>query len=535
MASEKKIQSWLPLLLSIVLIIGMFGGFRLYKAMEWRDRPLAGGGTSSIQQALDLIKLKYVDSIALDSIEYAGLQAITNRLDPHSVFIPAASIADVEADLSGNFSGIGVEYQMVKDTMVVVYVIERGPAEKAGLQIGDAIISVNDSTIAGKNIENAQLRALLRGKRSSTVDVTLKRNGKLLTKTITRGEVPLPSADAGYMIDSITGYIRLNRFAETTFFEFMDAATALNKKGMKKMILDLRGNGGGLLDEATKIADELLEDGLTIVSTKGDKIKSQTVLATKPGLFEKGELIVLIDEQSASASEVLAGALQDNDRATIMGRRSFGKGLVQEQYNLSNGGALRLTVARYFTPLGRGIQKPYTNGTAAYKQEIMNRFHNGGTSQQTDTLDKKAFVTRKGKRLFESGGISPDIWVPVDTARFSAALAKLYSRNMLSEIVFNVYLNYKDSIARYPNLLSFHDGFKIDDNIWQQLSAQYAIDSIDLGTIKGKDRENLELRVKALLARYKWRNNGYFELLNYYDPLVVKALEALKPQNKAIL
>lgn len=531
MANERKIQSWLPLLLSLVMVLGMAGGFQLYRHMEWRDRPVAGGGSSSVQQVLDLIRLKYVDSIALDSIELAGLEAITQQLDPHSLFIPAAKIADVEADLTGNFSGIGIEYQMLRDTLMVVNVVDKGPAVQAGLLIGDAIIAVNDSSIAGKNIDNAQLRKLLRGKRASTVNVTLIRDGKQMVKTITRGEVPLPSVDAGYMLANGIGYIKINRFAETTFFEFMDAATDLNSKGMKKMILDLRGNGGGLLDEATKIADEILEDGLTIVSTKGSRVKDQKVFATKPGLFEEGLVVVLLDEQSASAAEVLAGALQDNDRATIMGRRSFGKGLVQEQYKLSNGGALRLTVARYYTPLGRGIQKPYTNGQNAYKHEILDRFQNGNTGQQIDTVGKKAFVTRKGKRLFESGGISPDIWVAADSTIISSSLAQLFNRNLLSEMTFSLYRSYTDSIAAYSSPSAFEKQFTLNDAMWNELAELSAKDSINLKTIQGKEKNFLANRIKAQLARYRWRNNGYFEMLNYHDPLVIKAIDYLQTSN----
>ena len=505
----------------------MAGGYQLFRHMAWRNRPTNVGGSSSVQQVLDLVKMKYVDSIGLDSIELASLDAITKSLDPHSVFIPASEISEVEADLTGNFSGIGVEYQMMQDTVVVVNVVEKGPAATAGLLSGDAIIAVNDSIIAGQKITGVRLRSLLRGKRGTTVKVTLLRDGANLQKTITRGEVPLPSVDAAYMIAPETGYIKLNRFAETTFFEFMDAATALNEKGMKKMVLDLRGNGGGLLEEATKIADELLEDGLTIVSTKGARVKPQTVTATKPGLFEKGEIMVLLDELSASASEVLAGALQEHDRATIVGRRSFGKGLVQEQFNLSNGGALRITVARYYTPLGRSIQKPYENGNDAYNKEIVNRVHNGSTAQQADTSGKKVFVTRKGKKLYESGGISPDAWVPFDSTALPATLLSIYRQNLMPDLVFNLYRTERENIARYTTPVAFDTGFVFTQAMWTKLSVDAAKDQINLVDVKGKDRQIIENRMKPLLARYKWRNNGFYELLNRTDPAVQKALSLL--------
>lgn len=532
MFNSRKIQSWLPFLFSLMIIAGMAIGYQLYRHMEWRDRPIAGGATSSTQQVLDLVKFKYVDSIALDSIEVAGLQAITERLDPHSVFIPVDQLSDVEADLTGNFSGIGVEYQMIRDSLVVVNVIEKGPAAQAGIQSGDIFIAVNDSSITGKNISDVKLRGMLRGKRASKVKVTLFRNGNLIDKEIIRGEVPLPSLDAYYMVKPGVGYIKLNRFAETTFFEFMDAATALNEKGMEKLILDLRGNGGGLMEEATKIADELLEDGLVIVETKGAKMKAQSTMATKPGLFEKGPLVILIDEQSASASEVLAGALQDHDRATVIGRRSFGKGLVQEQYRLSNGGALRLTVARYFTPLGRSIQKPYNNGTDAYKKEIMGRFQAGSTAYQTDTIGKKAFTTRKGKKLYESGGISPDIWVPFDSTMLPRSLIKLYNSNLMTEMVFEIFRQEKNELKASGTPTEFSENFNLTDSMWQQLYARAALDSIMLKGIKESEKQQLSLRVKALFARYRWRNQGYFEILNTYDPVIKTAISFLENNPK---
>jgi carboxyl-terminal processing protease len=360
------------------------------------------------------------------------------------------------------------------------------------------------------------------------VNVTLLRNGALVEKIITRGAVPLVSLDAFYMIAPGIGYIRLNRFAETTFFEFMDAATALNEKGMKQLVLDLRGNGGGLLDEATKIADELLEDGLTIVSTRGARVKDMTVTATKPGLFEKGDIVLLIDEQSASASEVLAGALQDHDRATIMGRRSFGKGLVQEQYKLSNGGALRLTIARYYTPLGRGIQKPYDNGYDAYLSEILNRVHKGGQPLVQDTAGLKTFKTRKGKKLYEFGGILPDIWVPFDSTLLPPPVQQLYTTSLFGEWVFNIYRANRDSIMAFPDVNTYDKNFTLPGVWWQQLVSQAAADSINLKGLKETDKLKVEERIKAMMARYRWRSQGFYEIQNRRDAAVLRAVEFLQ-------
>ncbi len=536
MANSKKIQAWLPLVLSVVMLLGMFTGYRLYRALGWQNAEQSAANSAffeayksnSLQQVMDLIDLKYVDSLGKDSLEIAGLEAIINKLDPHSQYIPSAKMADVASDLSGNFTGIGVEYQIINDTVMVVAVIDKGPAALAGLLEGDAIITINDSTVAGVSINNAALRTMLRGQANSKVEVSLSRNGVKLNKSIRRGAIPQPSLDASYMVDGEIGYIKLNRFAETTFFEFMDAATALTKSGMKKMVLDLRGNGGGLLEEATKIADELLEDGTTIVSIRGKGVKNQTTISSKEGIFEEGPLVILIDEQSASASEVLAAALQENDRATIIGRRSFGKGLVQEQYPLANNGALRLTVARYYTPLGRSIQKPYTNGRSAYAHEVMDRLQNGGAMQQTDTVGKKIFTTPKGKKLYEAGGVTPDYWIPFDSLLLPQPIARLYNSNQLLEYAYYIFHNDKANIVAYKNPIDFYNQYKLSNQAATRLSGMLQSDSAQLYKPKEKDQLLLENRVKALIARYQWRSNAFYQILNLKDPTVLFAVQQLK-------
>ena len=526
--NERKIQSWLPLLLGVVLAFGMVGGYQLQRHLGRQPALFRQATTGSVDQVMNLVKQKYVDSISLDSLEFAAIETITGRLDPHSVFIPVSSMEDVEADLAGSFSGIGIEYQMIRDTLFVVRVIENGPAFKAGLMAGDAILKVNDSSIAGTSISTRNLRDLLRGKSGSMVKVSLLRNAQNIIKEIVRGDVPFKSVDTYYMAEAGTGYIKINRFAETTFFEFMDALTALQKSNLRDLVLDLRGNGGGLLEEATKIADELLEDGLPIVTTRGAKVKESKVLATKPGLFEQGNIVVLIDEQSASASEVLAGALQDHDRATVIGRRSFGKGLVQEQYNLANGGALRLTVARYFTPLGRGIQKDYLNNRNGYNLEIIERFHTNGTVQQPDTVGKKIFFTRKGKALYEAGGIWPDISVPFDTVLLPKALINLYRSDLYDELVFDCFRDNYQVIKNYKDISSFNQKFIINEGMWSQIISKSAHDSIKLDGLNGGEKQGFETRFKAQVARYFWGNEGYYKLINQHDPAYNKAIEYLQ-------
>jgi carboxyl-terminal processing protease len=524
---NKKLQAWLPLLLSVVMVIGMWAGYQLQGNMNWQSRGSSAVSSGSAQQVLDLVKMKYVDTLNMDSIETAAIEVITDQLDPHSIYIPPMDLADENASLQGNFSGIGIEYQIIKDTLNVVYVLDRGPSDRAGLKTGDQILKVDTTSIIGINKTSADLHSYLRGKAGSKVKVTLLQNGKVKEVEITRGSIPIPSLDAAYMAEPGVGYIRLNKFAETTYREFMDAATGLQAKGMRKMILDLRGNGGGLLQQATNIADELLPDGKLIVSTRGSHVKTREVTSSKPGLFEEGELVLLIDEFSASASEVLAGALQDNDRGTIIGRRSFGKGLVQEQYDLDNGGALRLTVARYYTPTGRSIQKPYSKGNnEKYREEILERFHGGGT-YVPDSVHAKAFTTRGGKKLYDGGGITPDILLPFDSSTINTAIAQLYRQNVLSDYVFSIFKDQRSQLQKYPDAAGLLKEYKLPDSAWPGLVQAAHKDSVTLDAVTGKPKDDIELRIKALLARYIWRSNGYFQVMNMEDSIYRKALEVV--------
>lgn len=524
---NKKLQVWLPLLLSLVMAIGMLAGYQLQQHLNWQNQSSPIYSSSSIQQVMDLVNLKYVDSLNLDSIETDGIETIVDKLDPHSVYIPASALGDVNADLQGNFSGIGVEYQMISDTLNVVYVLERGPSDRAGIQTGDQIIKVDTINIAGNHMRGTDLRSYLRGKPGSKVNVTIIQNGQQKVVEITRGSIPIPSLDAAYIAAPGVGYIRLNKFSETTYREFMDAATGLQAKGMKKMILDLRGNGGGLLEQATNIADELLPDGKLIVSTRGNHVKTREIMSTKPGIFEEGELVLLVDEFSASASEVLAGALQDNDRGTIIGRRTFGKGLVQEQYNLANGGALRLTVARYYTPTGRSIQKPYTNGdNQKYREEILERFHHPDVV--LDTIHSKAFLTKKGKKLYDAGGITPDVIVPFDSTIISGEVAQLYGHNTLNDYVFSIFKQQRNELKKYPSATDLGKQYNFSEAAWTGLVQTAKKDSVQLDNISIKAKQDIELKMKALLARYIWRNAGYVQVLNSTDSTYHRALQLLQ-------
>lgn len=523
--TNKKLQVWLPFLLSAVMALGMLAGYKLSQNNAWKDQTVRKGKTSALEQVMDLVQLRYVDSIALDSIEADAIETITSQLDPHSIYISSQHLGEVNDDLQGNFSGIGVEYQIINDTITVVYVLEKGPSGVAGIQAGDRLLKADTSQLSGVKIDNRRLRGLLRGKPGSKVTMTLlQTDGKQKQVEITRGSIPLPSVDASYMAGPGVGYIRLNRFSETTFKEFMDAATGLEKAGMTKMILDLRGNGGGLLEQATHIADELLIDGKLLVSTRGNNVKTKEILSTKPGIFEKGPLVILMDEFSASASEVLAGALQDNDRGTIIGRRSFGKGLVQEQYDLKNGGALRLTIARYYTPTGRSIQKPYTRGQKdKYRDEIMDRYQNGDSAIAV-VANGKAFTTRGGKKVYEGGGISPDQTIAFDSTIYSKEVETLFKKNLLIEYAFNVFQKNRDAIKKFGSANNFDRQYILSEEVWQGL-VKYAVkDSINLSNLPTGEKTYLSKRLKALIARYVWRNTGYYEVLNQGDPFVEQAL-----------
>ncbi len=525
---NKKIQIWLPLLISIAVTVGMLIGYKLKDTQPGKkffsiDKP------RPLEQIMNLIQHKYVDDVKMNALSDSAIMAVLQTLDPHSVYIPAEDLLGVNEDIAGNFFGIGIEFNIIEDTLHVINVITDGPSARAGIEIGDKFISVNDSLITGEKTDAEKVRKLLRGDLGTKAVVTLIRKGKLQTVTIVRGIIPVSSVDASYIIDNGIGFIRLNKFSQVTYREFMQALEGLQKQGLKKLILDLRGNGGGVLDEATALADEFLDGDKLITYTEGKHIPKKEYRCVREGLFEKGDLVILADEGSASASEVLMGALQDWDRAIIVGRRSFGKGLVQEQYDLSDGSALRLTVARYYTPLGRSIQRPYNNGEQAYYDEINKRFHSGeGTNADSVKNDTtKTFASRNGKKLYGSGGITPDIFIPVDTAAYDPAISKLLMKGTISDFAYRFYLQNISSLSAYKTPADFIKHFSFDDKNWNQFTADAAKDSIVLSTLQQKDKQYLVLRIKSSLARQIWRNEGFFEMMNQEDTMVIKAIDVL--------
>jgi carboxyl-terminal processing protease len=527
---NKKLQVWLPLIFSIGLIAGMFLGYKMNNSGSSKGF-LKIAKNTSLQEALDLIRLKYVDKVSLDSIQSGAIQEMMSELDPHSVYFPPVELKAANEDLAGNFDGIGVEFNVFNDTVNITYVVPDGPSYKAGLQIGDKLIGVNDSTLIIKGITTAKIKELIRGERGSTARIKILRNGQVKTVNVIRGSIPVSAVDAAYMIDKITGYIKLNKFTENSYEEFMAALEGLQKQGLQTLVFDLRGNGGGYMNEAIDMADEFLDNDKLVVYTEGTNSKKREYHCKRPGLFEKGKLAVLVDELSASASEVLAGALQDWDRADIIGRRTFGKGLVQEQYELSDGSALRLTVARYYTPLGRSIQRSYEKGKKVYMDEIWERFSNGEAlyADSNKITNGKQFKTPSGRIVYGGGGIMPDVFVPIDTATYPTAVNRVFASGTFNSFVYTYYLNNRSQVDQYTSAADYIQRFDKVNALWKQFVNYVASkDSVDLRSLTATQKEALQKRLEAYLGRFRWRNSGYFQVLNSDDAVINKAIERLK-------
>lgn len=524
MMGNKKLQTWLPLLFSIVMIIGMFIGYGL-AGRGGGSGLFASNRRGTLQEAMDLIRMRYVDSVKIDTLESRAIEEMMAGLDPHSVYLPPVTVKEANDDLAGNFEGIGVEFNIFNDTINVVYVIPDGPSDKAGLRIGDKIIAVNDMPLTSKTSDIDSVKKYIRGESGSKAALKVIRDQSTQVITVTRGTIPVPAIDAAFMIDKTTGYIKLNKFTDRSYEEFMEALENLQKQGLQNLVFDLRGNGGGFMNEAVDMADEFLDGEKLIVYTEGVNSKKREYRCKRPGLFEKGKLTLLVDELSASATEVLAGALQDWCRATIIGRRTFGKGLVQEQYSLSDGSALRLTVARYYTPLGRSIQRSYDQGRKVYMDELWSRYsrgemlsadslkmHNGGTPYYTNCHDT----------LYGGDGITPNVFVPVDTSYAQQHVFDLQTSGKLSSFIYTYYLRHKAEINAYKNMNDYISRF--DGMAMLNALAGSNVDTNLIRKITPREKELLSLRLKGLLARYRWRNSGFYQVVNNEDVVVQKAL-----------
>lgn len=526
--SNRKINVATPILFSIAVVLGMFIGYKLRSNMPMAKSFLTSPGSNTLNEVMQLIKQRYVDKVNLDSASSNVINGLVNTLDPHSVYIPTTELMDITENLEGQFQGIGIEFNIFNDTVHILSVLENGPAKKAGLTVGDRILAVNDSIATGLK-DSEHLKKWVKGPAGSEVSIRLMHEGKIISKSVVRGSIPITSLDASYMIDKNKGYIRLNRFSSNTYKEFLEALEKLKASGMTSLVLDLRDNGGGILEEAIDIIDEFIGGEKLIVYTEGLNSPKKEYKAKRAGLFETGDLVVMMNEGSASASEVIAGALQDHDRAFIVGRRSFGKGLVQEQYALSDGSALRLTIARYYTPLGRSIQKPYNEGHDKYNMEVMSRVHNSDSAASNAGIRLgKAFKTAKGKVLYGGGGITPDAVVAIDPVLFDTNLNHLYRKNIIGNFAYRYFMANSTKIKAFTDASAFANGFNMDDNVMNQLMdfAQKQAVSIRL-----KNPASIiwtKQRIKAMVARIAWDETGYFQVLNKSDNGFVKAIESIR-------
>jgi carboxyl-terminal processing protease len=521
-----KQQIRLPLILALAISAGIWIGATFAEPKS--DTNDLKAAIYKLQEIITYINRDYVDSVNTNELVEFGIEKMLEKLDPHSTYIPARDATLAKSELDGEFDGIGVEFGIIRDTIYVVAPLTGGPSEKLGIQSGDQIINVDGKTVAGTGITNRDVFDLLRGPRGSNVNVEIKRKNQkdLIPYDIIRDKIPQYSINASYMVNNEVGYIKVTRFGATTHEEFKKSVTELKEKGMKKLILDLQNNPGGYMGAAINIADEILNSNSLIVSQKGKLNRyNQKAYAVKPGLFEDGSVIVLINEGSASASEIVAGALQDNDRGLIVGRRSFGKGLVQMPIDLSDGAELRLTIARYYTPSGRSIQKPY-GSDEDYGRDFSNRFEHGEffSADSIKFNDSLRYETVSGRSVFGGGGIMPDFFVPLDTTMASAYVNKLFNSDSSREFI----LDYLDKNKKKFEGMSFEDYYKkyeITDEILQGLVKvgernKVKFDEKDFN----KSKDYLKVLLKAHMGRQIYDDNAFYKVINDINEVYLQAL-----------
>ncbi|MGE0569030.1 MAG: S41 family peptidase [Bacteroidia bacterium] len=522
-----------PFILSIVLIMGLSGGYFIqkYSQPKTETQNYSNANGNKLGSLIRYIDKYYVDTIDPKELEEKAIASLLKNLDPHSDYIPAKDFELVNEPLEGNFDGIGVEFNILHDTVRVVNPIIGGPSERVGVKAGDRIVKVDGKNLTGKEITNKKVFDLLRGKSGSSVVITVIRSGfkNPLDFKITRDKIPLYSLDIAYMVTNDIGYIKISRFASTTYEEYLDAFNALSKQKMKKLILDLRGNGGGYLKTAVDLADEFLINGLQIVYTEGKAYSRKSYSSTTKGGFEKNPMVVLIDEGSASASEIVAGALQDNDRATIIGRRSFGKGLVQDQINLPDGSGIRLTIARYYTPTGRCIQKPYSMGDDSYFNEEYERYDHGELYNiDSIKIDKnRKYRTPGGKIVYGGGGIIPDVFVALDSAKYGALVNRLFYSGKINSFSFEYTDKHRSELLKtFYDSKSYNESFKINNIIINEF-LEYA-EIKNQASFSKEDLKGIDQLLKAFIGRNLFDKDSYYPILNSNDKSILKAIEILR-------
>lgn len=521
-----------PLLIAFALVLGIFIGSKFAsKSTIDLDR--------KINNILGIVADEYVESVNMDSLVELAIPDIIAQLDPHSVYISAKDYEQANEELNGNFCGIGISFQVMEDTINVIEVIPGGPSEKVGIANGDKIISVDGKNFTGEKINPNFVKEQLRGPKNSVVKLGVKRatSAKTLYFTVTRGDIPIKSVDAAYMIDKNTGYVKVNQFGRNTYDEFVAALSVLKNEGAKRYIVDLRGNGGGYMEIAVAMANEFLPKDNLIVSTKGRYKKNDTsVYSDGNGSYQDAEIVVLINEFSASASEIFAGAMQDNDRGLVIGARSFGKGLVQREFKLSDNSAIRLTIARYYTPTGRCIQKDYKLGQAAYERELINRFNNGELDYRDSIkVDKsKMYKTPHGRIVYGGGGIIPDIFVPRDTVGFTSYYYAVVNAGLIQNYVLKYVTAHK---AKFKNVKDYKDVIRLLDDNTQLLNdfVNFAAkhDVPARWYYINQSRDLLLNDLKAFVARDLLGQKAFYPIYNRNDKTIEAALKALNKHKAA--
>ncbi len=518
----------IPLIIAISVIAGIVLGINL-PGERVIPHTKVTPKSDKLGTILNIIEADYVDDVDRNALTEAAIPAILEKLDPHSTYIPARDLKRLNEPMMGNFEGIGISFNMITDTVQVMSVISGGPSEKAGLMGGDKIIFVNDSLVAGVNMPDEEVIGMLKGPRGSTVSVKVLRRGaaELIAFEIVRDKIPLYSIDVAYMVSKSTGYIKISTFSLTTFTEFQNAIADLKGKGLKNLIVDLRGNPGGVMEPAIMIADQFLPENKLIVFTIGRSQPRQEYKSSSSGTFKDGKLVILIDEGSASGSEIIAGAVQDNDRGTIIGRRSFGKGLVQEPLTFRDGSGLRLTIARYYTPTGRSIQKSYSNGNEEYFDEIHRRILNGERLNPDSIAfpDSLKFITPGGKVLYGGGGIMPDIFIPIDTTGVSEYFIKAINEGHIYR--FSLYYTENNRVE----LTSFTDATSLEAHLDKQDLLNKFVRFASERGLKPDSKglkisgETIGIYAKAYIARNILDNKGFYPISGKLDKTLNHAIE----------